>query len=165
VKEGSKYQPLLEFLRGSNQSEVILTFAEIEALMNDPLPDSAKSKRAWWSNRTKGALQASAWMEAGYRVEDVDLDGQRVTFRKPTTDYQVQRVGDTMLWNSELIKALRLHMGLTQVEFAERLGVRQKTVSNWEIGLYEPTRSTSKHLELVAEIAGFRYEEESENSE
>jgi hypothetical protein len=46
VKEGSKYQPLLEFLRGSNQSEVILTFAEIEALMNNPLPNSAKRKRA-----------------------------------------------------------------------------------------------------------------------
>jgi DNA-binding transcriptional regulator YiaG len=165
MKEGSKYQPLLEHLCGSNQPEVTLTFAQIETLMNNPLPDSARSKRAWWSNRSKGALQASAWMEAGYRVEDVDLDGQRVTFRKPTTDYQVQRVGDTVLWNSQLIKALRLHMGLTQVEFAERLGVRQKTVSNWEIGLYEPTRSTSKHLELVAEIAGFRYEEESENSE
>ncbi len=164
MKEGSKYQPLLEFLRGSNQSEVILTFAEIEALMNNPLPDSAKSKRAWWSNRSKGALQASAWMEAGYRVENVELDEQRVTFRKPITKPSVQRVGDTVLWNSELIKALRLHMGLTQAEFAERLGVRQKTVSNWENGLYMPTRSTSKHLELVAEIAGFRYEEESESS-
>ena len=165
MKEGSKYQPLLEFLRDSNQDEVTLTFAEIEALMNDTLPDSARSKRAWWSNRSKGALQASAWMEAGYRVEDVDLDGQQVTFRKPTTKPKVKRVGDTVLWNAELIKALRRHIGLTQAEFAERLGVRQKTVSNWEIGLYEPTRSTSKHLELVAEIAGFRYEEESENSE
>ena len=32
MKEGSKYQPLLEFLRGSNQREVILSFAEIQAL-------------------------------------------------------------------------------------------------------------------------------------
>jgi len=157
MKEGSKYQPLLEFLRGSNQHEVILTFAEIEALMNNPLPDSAKSKRAWWSNRSKGALQASAWMEAGYRVEDVDLDGQRVTFRKPTTGYQVQRVGDTVLWNSELIKALRLHMGLTQAEFADRLGVYQQTVSQWEKGAYEPTLATSKYLTLIAEQAGFKY--------
>jgi DNA-binding transcriptional regulator YiaG len=157
MKEGSKYQPLLEFLRGSNQREVILTFAEIEALMNNPLPDSAKSKRAWWSNRSKGALQASAWMEAGYRVEDVDLDGQRVTFRKPTTAYQVQRVGDTVLWNSELIKALRLHMGLTQAEFADRLGVYQQTVSQWEKGAYEPTLATSKYLTLIAEQAGFKY--------
>lgn len=160
MKEGSKYQPLLEFLRGSNQSEVILTFAEIEALMNNPLPDSAKSKRAWWSNRSKGALQASAWMEARYRVEDVDLDGQRVTFRKPTTGYQVQRVGDTVLWNSELIKALRLHMGLTQAEFAERLGVRQATVSQWENKAYEPTLATSKYLTLIAEQAEFRVIEE-----
>jgi len=157
MKEGSKYQPLLEFLRGSNQREVILTFAEIEALMNNPLPDSAKSKRAWWSNRSKGALQASAWMEAGYRVEDVALDGQRVTFRKPTTGYQVQRVGDTVLWNSELIKALRLHMGLTQAEFADRLGVYQQTVSQWEKGAYEPTLATSKYLTLIAEQAGFKY--------
>jgi DNA-binding XRE family transcriptional regulator len=160
VKEGSKYQPLLEFLRGSNQSEVILTFAEIEALINNPLPDSAKSKRAWWSNRSKGALQASAWMEAGYRVEDVALDGQRVTFRKPTTGYQVQRVGDTLLWNSELIKALRLHMGLTQAEFAERLGVRQATVSQWENKAYEPTLATSKYLTLIAEQADFQVIEE-----
>jgi len=160
MKEGSKYQPLLEFLRGSNQSEVVLTFAEIEALMNNPLPDSAKSKRAWWSNRSKGALQASAWMEAGYRVEDMDLDGQRVTFRKPTTGYEVQRVGDTVLWNSELIKALRLHMALTQAEFADRLGVRQATVSQWENKAYEPTLATSKYLTLIAEQAEFRVIEE-----
>ncbi|MDP8962961.1 MAG: helix-turn-helix domain-containing protein, partial [Cyanobacteriota bacterium] len=121
------------------------------------LPDSARSKRAWWSNRSKGALQASAWMEAGYRVEDVALDGQRVIFRKPMTDYQVQRVGDTVLWNSELIKALRLYMGLTQAEFADRLGVYQQTVSQWEKGAYEPTLATSKYLTLIAEQAGFKY--------
>lgn len=161
MKEGSKYQPLLEFLRESNQDEVNLTFAEIEALMNDTLPDSARSKQAWWSNRSKGALQASAWMEAGYRVEDVDLDGQRVTFRKATTRPKVQRVADTGLWNNELIKALRLHMGLTQAEFAKQLGVRQATVSEWENGLYEPTRSKSKHLELVAQMVGFTYQDES----
>jgi len=155
MKEGSKYQPLLEHLCGSNQHEVTLTFAQIETLMNEALPESARSKRAWWSNRTKGALQASAWMEAGYRVEDVDLDRQQVTFRKSTINYQVQRVGDTVLWNSQLIKALRLHMGLTQAEFAQRLGVRQATVSQWENSAYEPTLATSKYLTLIAEQARF----------
>lgn len=157
MKEGSKYQPLLEYLRGSNQGEVTLTFAEIEGLMNDTLPDSARSRRAWWSNRSKGALQASAWMEAGYRVEDVDFDGQRVTFCKPTTKPKVERVGDTVLWNAELIKALRRYMGLTQAEFAERLGVYQQTVSQWENRAYEPTLATSKYLTLIAEQAGFKY--------
>ncbi len=155
MKEGSKYQPLLEYLCGSNEGEVTLTFAQIETLMNEALPESARSKRAWWSNRSKGALQASAWMEAGYRVEDVDLDRQQVTFRKSTTNYQVQRVGDTVLWNSQLIKALRLHMGLTQAEFAQRLGVRQATVSQWENSAYEPTLATSKYLTLIAEQARF----------
>jgi len=159
MKEGSKYQPLLEHLCGSNQHEVTLTFAQMEALMNEALPESARSKRAWWSNRSKGALQASAWMEAGYRVEDVDLDRQQVTFRKSTIKYQVQRVGDTVLWNRELIKALRRHMGLTQVEFAQRLGVYQQTVSQWEKGAYEPTLATSKYLTLIAEQAGFKYRE------
>ena len=108
-------------------------------------------------HRSKGALQASAWMEAGYRVEDVDLDGQRVTFRKPTTKPKVERVGDTVLWNAELIKALRRHMDLTQAEFAQRLGVYQQTVSQWENSAYEPTLATSKYLTLIAEQAGFKY--------
>jgi DNA-binding XRE family transcriptional regulator len=157
MKEGSKYQPLLEFLRGNDQNEITLSFAEIETLINDVLPESARNKRAWWSNRSKGALQASAWTEAGYRVEEVDFDKQQIKFYKPPNNFQVQVKGDTVLWNGELIKALRLHMGLTQVEFAERLGVYQQTVSQWENSAYQPTLATSKYLTLVADQAGFKY--------
>jgi DNA-binding XRE family transcriptional regulator len=158
MKEGSKYQPLLEFLRDNDQPEVILSFAQIEVLMNDTLPDSARSQRAWWSNRSKGAWQAAAWMEAGYRVEDVDFEQQRVTFRKPPSKVQVPRLGDTELWNSELIKALRRHMGLTQAEFAQRLGVRQATVSEWEKGIHTPSRAMSKYLTIVGEQVEFYQE-------
>ncbi|MCC5628457.1 helix-turn-helix domain-containing protein [Nostoc sphaeroides] len=157
MKEGSKYQPLLEFLRGNDQNEITLSFAEIETLINDILPESARNKRAWWSNRSKGALQASAWIEAGYRVEEVDFDKQQIKFYKPPNNFQVQLKGDTVLWNGELIKALRLHMGLTQAEFAERLGVYQQTVSQWENSAYQPTLATSKYLTLVADQAGFKY--------
>ncbi|MEQ9368083.1 MAG: helix-turn-helix transcriptional regulator [Coleofasciculus chthonoplastes F3-SA18-01] len=160
MKPDSKYQPLLEFLQQSNKAEVILTFAEIEELMNDTLPDSARQKRAWWSNRRKGALQANAWMEAGYWVEDIDLEQQRVTFRQPTAKPKVPRMGDTVLWNAQLIKALRRYMGLTQAEFAQKLGVRQATVSQWENSAYEPTLATSKYLSLIAEQAGFHVIEE-----
>lgn len=159
MKGESKYQPLLEYLRRSEQREVTLTFAQIELLINDTLPASAWVKRAWWSNRSKGALQASAWMEAGYLVEKLDLDEECVTFRKRSSGYTVQRLEGTVKWNAELIKAMRLHMGLTQAEFAEQLGVRQQTVSEWENGIYLPTRSRSKHLSLVAEQVGFKYRE------
>ncbi|WP_442941399.1 hypothetical protein [Nostoc sp.] len=33
-----------------------LSFTEIETLIRDTLPNSAKSKWAWWSNRSKGAF-------------------------------------------------------------------------------------------------------------
>lgn len=161
MREGSKYQPLLEFLRGSQQDDVILSFAEIESLINDALPLSAKSQRAWWSNRKKGALQAEAWMEAGYRVENVDFECQQVQFIKPPDKIPVQRVSKPGRWNADLIKALRLHLNLTQTEFAEQLGVRQATVSEWETGVYPPSRSKSKHLELIAQMAEFIYEQES----
>ena len=125
--------------------------------MGDTLPDSARNERRWWGNRSKGALQASAWMNAGYLVAELDLDGERVTFRKPTSTYKVQPVANTVQWNSDSIKALRLQIGLTQSQLAEELGVRQQTVSEWENGMYEPTRATSKHLGIVAEKAGFKY--------
>ena len=158
-KQGaSKYQPLLDTLRQSDRLQVTLTFAEIEALLGEPLPPSARSKRGWWSNRSKGALQATAWMSAGYLVEAIDLDNEQVTLTKPPQVYKVRRINDTLQWDSALIRALRLHMGLSQAEMAKELGVRQQTVSEWEKGVYTPTRASSKYLTLVAEKAAFRYE-------
>jgi DNA-binding transcriptional regulator YiaG len=60
-------------------------------------------------------------------------------------------------WDAAKIKALREHLGLTQQQLAEELGVRQQTISEWEVGVYAPRRSTSKYLNLIAERAGFAY--------
>ena len=62
-------------------------------------------------------------------------------------------------WQPEAIRALREHMGLTQREMADELEVRQQTISEWETGLHTPHRSTQKTLSMVAERAGFRYED------
>jgi DNA-binding XRE family transcriptional regulator len=157
MKGESKYKRLYDYLHQKEQSEITLSFSQIEILINSSLPDSARSKRAWWSNRKKGGLQAQAWMMAGYEVKTIDLDREDVTFRKPPTIYQVERRGDTVAWDSTSISGLRRHMGLTQVEFARTLGVRQATVSDWERGSYPVKLSTAKHLSLVAEQAGFQY--------
>ena len=157
MKGGSKYQPLLEYLQRSDCPEITLSFTEIEKLIDSTLPSSARKERRWWGNRSKGSPQASAWMKAGYLVE-LNLEAETVTFRKPTSSYKVQTATNTMNWNSETIKALRLQMGLSQKEFAEELGVRQQTVSEWETSVYEPTRATSKLLSMVAEKAGFKYQ-------
>lgn len=159
VKPGSKYHPLYEHLRRRDEEEITLTFAEIERLLGARLPDSARTGRAFWSNRGRGALQAAAWMGAGYHVEAVDLDNQAVTFRRPIVRYRVLIEGDTAVWDAAMIKALRTHLGLSQADLAELLGVRQQTVSEWETGIYAPTRARSKHLTMVAERVDFPLEE------
>ncbi len=160
MKGGSKYQPLQDYLSRSERSPITLTFAEIESLLETALPTSARTNRAWWSNRSKGALQAIAWMQAGYTVKAVDLIAEQVTFYKPPAVYNVQTVDDVVQWDGELVRALRHYMGLTQAELAKELGVRQQTVSEWEKGIYAPTRASAKYLTLVAEQAQFRYKTE-----
>jgi DNA-binding transcriptional regulator YiaG len=157
MKGDSKYQPLMAYLQRTDAPEVVLSLAEIELLLGEPLPPSAHQKRAWWSNRSKGALQAKAWMEAGYLVEEIDLHTGRITFRRPPSTYKAEWIGDTVKWQGELVKGLRRHMGLTQIEFADKLGVRQQTVSDWENNAYDPRRAMSKYLTLVADQAGFKY--------
>jgi len=157
MNTGGKYRPLFDHLRSSGQDEVMLTFAKIEALLGNNLPDSARSHRGWWSNRGGGGLQSQAWMKAGYHVAELDLTQEWVTFRKAVVKYTVQREGGVVVWDSDLIKALRQHMGFNQAQLAEELGVRQQTISEWENGLYPPSRATCKHLSLVAERAGFKY--------
>ena len=161
MKEGSKYWPLFNHLQQNRQDELILSFSKIENWLGGQLPDSARTSRAWWSNRSGGTVQASAWMDAGYQVEDLDLKHERVTFRKPvrTHVYKIERVGDTVLWNGGLIKGLRLHLGMSQSQLAETLGVRQQTISEWETGIYAPSLKTSKYLNKIAEEVEFKYNE------
>jgi len=60
-------------------------------------------------------------------------------------------------WDSEKIKTLRTHLGLTQRQMADRLGTRQQTISEWELGLYRPRGASSTLLSIVADQSGFRY--------
>ncbi len=159
MKQGSKYYPLYEHLTQRVQDEITLTFNELEEILGSALPGTARTQRAWWSNRSSGGLQAAAWMEAGYHTENLELENERVTFRKPVFRYEVQRDGDTILWNGEMIKALRHHMSYTQNEMAHELGVRQQTISEWEKGVYTPKRAMSKLFNFVAERAAFDYGE------
>jgi DNA-binding transcriptional regulator YiaG len=165
MKQEGKYRPLFDHLSGSSTEEVALTLTEIEAILGEALPPSAHTTRGWWGNRDRGSLQAAAWMEAGYLVQEVDLAGGQVVFRKPRRQYEVKRAGNTVLWNGDLVRALRDHMGVSQVQLAETLGVRQQTVSEWETDAYLPTRATSKHLSLVAERAGFNFEDDETREE
>ncbi len=61
-------------------------------------------------------------------------------------------------WDASSVRSLRDHIGLTQQEMAERLGVRQQTISEWENQAYRPRGASVTLLRMVAEDSGFKYE-------
>lgn len=54
-------------------------------------------------------------------------------------------------WSAESVRALRVRRGENQQQFAERLGTRQQTVSEWERGSSHPRRMAQRLLTLLAE--------------
>ncbi len=162
MKESSKYYPLYQFFQQNDKDVILLTVADVQSILGGRLPARARVQRAWWSNRRTANAQSAAWLSAGYRVDELNLEENpgRIVFRREgaVPPQEIRREGDIVMWNGAMIKALREHMGLNQAEFAQELGVRQPTVSEWETGAYAPKRSSSKLLMLIAEQAHFSYD-------
>ena len=76
----TKYDPLNEYLKKSGRLNLRLTFAEIEKILNDKLPASAYVHEQWWLRG--GHTQDKAWLEAGYMVDEIDLNEQIVNFHQ-----------------------------------------------------------------------------------
>lgn len=58
-------------------------------------------------------------------------------------------------WDAQAVRSLRQHMDLSQDELAQELGVRQQTVSEWELGAYTPRGASLRVLSMVAEESSF----------
>ena len=77
-----KYEPLGQFLRNQRRQEVPLTFREIEKITGVKLPPKAQHHRAWWSNNPSNNVMTKAWLAAGYKTEQVDIEGRKLVFRR-----------------------------------------------------------------------------------
>jgi hypothetical protein len=77
-----KYARLREFLANHSFSEVPLTFAGVEKILQSRLPRSAAEHRAWWANETHGHVHAKAWLDAGYETVQVDMAAKKLVFRR-----------------------------------------------------------------------------------
>jgi 5-methylcytosine-specific restriction protein B len=82
----AKYDALTERLANETARTLALSFADVDALV-DGLPPSAREHRPWWGNAQDSQGQAKSWMEAGWRVAEVDLARETVSFEraKPTS--------------------------------------------------------------------------------
>ena len=80
----AKYDALREHLRLDGRNTITLSFAQIDAIVPDRLPDSARIYGAWWApfDGSPSHVQAEAWEAAGYRVDKYDLHAKTVTFTR-----------------------------------------------------------------------------------
>lgn len=61
-------------------------------------------------------------------------------------------------WDAGGVRALRRFLGLTQEDLSTRLGIRQQTISEWEVGKHRPRGASRTLLNVIAEQAGFAYD-------
>lgn len=56
MKKKKKYEPLMVFLAGLKgwETQITLTFEQIETIINDKLPKSAYGS-SWWRNKNEGS--------------------------------------------------------------------------------------------------------------
>lgn len=85
----TKYRPLLDYLADHQGNAVTMTFRDIEKILGERLPKSARRYRHWWANDKTGThSQAYAWLAAGRKVVRVDLLDERVMFIDAETNYR-----------------------------------------------------------------------------
>ena len=76
-----KYDPLGKFLSEQSRNSCTLTFSEIEEIIGDSLPASARAREQWWGN-DKTHTQACSWIRAGWNVERPSFVRQQVRFTR-----------------------------------------------------------------------------------
>jgi len=59
-----------------------MTFDQIERVIGEKLPRSAHRYRAWWSNNPDNSVMTKAWLDAGFRSEQVDMEQRKLVFRR-----------------------------------------------------------------------------------
>jgi len=77
-----KYDPLGTYLAALAEVEGPMTFRQIEALIDAPLPPAARRHRAWWSNNPDNSVITRVWRDAGFRAFQVDMIGETLVFRR-----------------------------------------------------------------------------------
>lgn len=89
-----RYESLHRALSAPSPPVIVLSFVDIHRLGSN-LPHRARVDETWWSNGPAGDPQRLAWLTAGRRVQQVDVERSRVWFAASNTLAEADRsVGD-----------------------------------------------------------------------
>lgn len=78
-----KYDALQKWLmeqKEAGETSLRIGFEEIEEILQDSLPPSARTHRSWWANEFSTHVQARAWLSSGWLVDDADLEKVKLCF-------------------------------------------------------------------------------------
>ena len=88
----SKYETLTACLSKRGQKSIRMTFEEIERILGTKLPPSAFKHLTWWSNNPTNNPRTYAWLNAGYKTANVDIEGAETCVPKARAEQTVTRV-------------------------------------------------------------------------
>lgn len=78
----SKYSKLTQSLGEQHGQEWCPNFRELEKILGFALPPAARRHRAWWSNNDSNNVMTRAWLDAGWKTEQVDMSRETLVFRR-----------------------------------------------------------------------------------
>jgi CBS domain-containing protein len=99
--DDSRYARLARFLTAqpTGVERIDLSFDQVQQIIRGRLPESARQHRSWWANDTQTHIQSRLWLEASWRVADINLSESRVTFARIRERDQLYLAFNTALQN------------------------------------------------------------------
>ncbi len=131
----AKYSPLGDYLRTRSADSCTLSFAEIERIIDSPLPKSARQYATWWGN-DKTHSHARAWIQVGWKARPAPNQIDPILFERILVDVFERHPGD--------------HKGTTQV-IVRNLDPR--VVSNLKERAKRAGRSLEQELREILTLA------------
>jgi len=82
--DDSRYAPLAIWLQQQSprQEKIPLNFKQIEEIIGEELPSSARQHRSWWANDSVGHVQSQQWLDVGWRVSNIAISEEKVIFTR-----------------------------------------------------------------------------------
>lgn len=78
----AKYSALAAYLSEATTDSILLSFSQIEEIIETSLPPSARKHDAFWSNERSGThVWAHSWQAVGWRMDALDMGKEIVTFK------------------------------------------------------------------------------------
>lgn len=87
----SKYEPLEIYLKSLDFESIPMTFTEIELVIEDGLPPSARKYRTWWSNNPSNSTMSRSLIAAGFKVTKVNMNQESLVFVKIGAEYKIAK--------------------------------------------------------------------------